>query len=75
MKIIIDQPIETLSREDQDAIFKLSRNNRVFCRDVNGDLWQVLDLTVANPTVANQDAFIFQGNGEPPIKTTYDYEE
>lgn len=43
-QIIIDQPMETLPENEQDAIFRLARENNVFCRDVNGELWQVLDL-------------------------------
>ncbi len=44
-RIIIDQPMEALPENEQDAIFRLARENNVFCRDVNGSLWQVLDLT------------------------------
>lgn len=46
MRIIIDQPIETLPTNEQDKIFVMSRTNEVFCRDANGELWQAVDCDV-----------------------------
>ena len=45
MRIFYDFNMQDLSREEQDAIFRLSRDNDVFCKDANGDYWLVLDLT------------------------------
>ncbi len=45
MRIEFDFNMQELSREEQDAIFRLARDNEVFCKDANGDYWQVLDLT------------------------------
>lgn len=34
-----------MTEEEQEEIWKLSRTNDVFEKDINGDLWQVLDLS------------------------------
>lgn len=44
-RIIIDTPMASLSLEEQERIWRLSRENDVFERDVNGELWQVIDLS------------------------------
>lgn len=44
-KIVIETPMTSLSLEQQEEIWRLSRTNDVFEKDVNGVLWQVLDLT------------------------------
>lgn len=47
-RIVFDTYIESLPEDEQDAILKLSRTNKVFTRDANGELWQVLDLRELN---------------------------
>lgn len=34
-----------MTKERQEEVWRLSRTNEVYIRDVNGELWQVLDLT------------------------------
>ena len=43
--IYIDTPMQSLSIEEQNELFVLSRTNRVLNKDANGEYWQVLDLT------------------------------
>jgi ribosomal protein L16/L10AE len=43
--IILNEPIELMTTSQQEEIWVLSRTNEVYVRDVNGELFQVLDLT------------------------------
>ena len=44
-KVILNMPMELMGKEQQEEVWRLSREKEVFIRDVNGSLWQVLDLT------------------------------
>ena len=46
MKIILDCSLLELSEEEQDEVFDSCHEHEVYCRDTNGELWQVLDLRV-----------------------------
>lgn len=50
-KIILSQPIESMTEQDQNMVFDLAHNNDVYVKDANGALWQVLDIRDYN----NQD--------------------
>ena len=46
MSIILKETsMELLPKDEQEKIWKLSRDNEVFIEDVNGELFQVLDCT------------------------------
>jgi hypothetical protein len=45
MTIIIQKPMESMTLEEQEEVWKLSRTDDVFVEDVNGVCWQVLDCT------------------------------
>lgn len=47
MKIEFDFNMQELSPEEQDVIFKLSRDNEVYCKDANGDYWRSTALSAA----------------------------
>lgn len=44
-KIVIETPMALLTLEQQEEIWTLSRTCDVYEKDVNGVLWQVLDLS------------------------------
>lgn len=43
--IYVDTPMQLLPIEEQNELFELSRTNRVFNKDANGEYWQVIDCT------------------------------
>jgi hypothetical protein len=43
--IYVDTPMQLLPIEEQNELFELSRTNRVFNKDANGEYWRVIECT------------------------------
>lgn len=44
-RIIVETPMALLTLEQQEEVWRLSRTNDVFEKDINGELWQVIDMS------------------------------
>ena len=44
-RIIIETPMSLLTEAQQEEIWTLSRTCDVYEKDINGNLWQVLDMS------------------------------
>ncbi len=56
-RIIIEgKSMHDMTKAEQEEIWKLSKTNDVFEKDINGDLWQVLDLS--NPTEESDNLLV-----------------
>jgi len=55
MKIIIKDSLLNLPEHEQDYWFRMSRENEIYCTDINGELWQVLDFEPVNHNIAAED--------------------
>ncbi len=44
-RIIIKKSMRDMTLDEQEEVWRLSKDNDVFESDINGDLWQVIDLS------------------------------
>ena len=44
-RVIIETPMALMTQAQQEEIWTLSRTCDVFEKDINGNLWQVLDMS------------------------------
>ena len=54
-KVILASNMSQLTLAEQEEVWQLSRYNDVYERDINGVLWQVLDLTDDQDQDQDQD--------------------